>query len=214
MGKSIVLFLPHVLEENFFLFFILWLLFLPSLFIIMLLCINSLNASCSATWSLTLYIFLIPLFLTYPDHLLLHSLDSLLSSAFHHTLLHLLQLLLFIFHGQVHFHILLTPEAWVHTWLCMPFTPGSLGLFGRTPCLMVYWAAISPESSPSVVTEACTWNSLRLWLTEGPRERLEGSYICSDCIYPAASSNATFFILVCWAWHYRQRVLINVPNIS
>lgn len=124
---------------------------------------------------------------------------------------HLLQLLLFIFYVQVHFYVFWTPEAWalhaLHTRLSSD-SPGGI------TWLMVYWVAIFPKSSPSVVTEACTWSSLRLWLTEGPRDRLEGSYICSDCIYPDVSSNAAFFILVCWTWHCIQRVFINVRNIS
>lgn len=192
--------------------------FLPSLFTIMLLWINSLKASCSASWSLTLHISLTPL-LTYTDRLLLllHDLDSLLPSAFHHTFLVPTPSAVpplhiscsgslpcpFDFRGM---SALLALHA-----LHARFSSGSPGWI---TFLMVYWVAMSPKSSPSVGTEACTENSPRLWLTEGSRDTLEGSYICSDCIYPLVCSNATFFILVCWIWHCRERAFINVPNIS
>lgn len=107
--------------------------FLPSVFAIMLLCINSTKSSCSATWSLTLYVSLISL-LIYPDHfcseetpllLLLHDLDSLLLSAFHHTFLAPTPSAppppLHISYSSS----LLTPEACMYTQLCMLFTPGS-----------------------------------------------------------------------------------------
>lgn len=164
--KRTILLLSHVLEENFFLFFIQWLFFLSAFHHTLLVptpyAAPPLHISCSGSFPCPF--------------------DTRGMSA------------------QLALHAL-------HTGFSSD-PPGGIS------CLIVYWVATSPKSSPTVVAEACTWISLRLWFTEGPRDRTEGSYICSDCIYLIIPSSAIFFIPVCWTWHCGLTASINAPNIS
>lgn len=117
------------------------------------------------------------IFVVAPLLLLLHDLDSLLPSAFHHALL-------------VHTPCAAPPlriscsgslpcpfdtrSTSEHLALNVLHTTFSSDSPGAITCLMVYWVATCPKSSPSLVTQVCTWSSLRLWLTEGPRDQAGG----------------------------------------
>lgn len=134
-GNSIIPLLPHVLEENFFLlyFFLPWLFSRP---LHLLPWFSALILSKPLTQPYGLY----PLYFPHPFtptipwsssgwHHCFSSCMSLTALCFpapSPRFLQPLQLLFFIFHVGVHLHVFPTPVSQVDTWLCIPFTPGSL----------------------------------------------------------------------------------------
>lgn len=157
-----------------------------------------------------------------PLLLLLHDLDSLLPSAFHHTLLVPAPCaappLPISCSGSLPcpFDTRSTSEHLVLNVLHTTFSSDSPGAI---TCLMVYWVAICPKSSPSLVTQVCTWSSLRLWLTEGSRDQAGGQlhllWLCLPrCSFKCNILHFSVLNLTSQTEYIADRVFINVPSIS
>lgn len=148
VGNSIILLLFHVLEENFSLcFFSSVTVFSPSSFTSMFFCISCLKVSCSDMWSLPSIFssFLHPhdsftIFLVAPMLLLLYGLDSFLPSSFL-PVLHVFYAL--CSSSSSYFMLRFTSMSSQHTWVCIPFIPGSLQTF--LTALLASWCSRWPS---------------------------------------------------------------------
>lgn len=162
------------------------------------------------------------IFVVAPLLLLLHDLDSLLPSAFHHALLVPTPCaappLRISCSGSLPcpFDTRSTSE---HLALNVLHTTFSSDSPGAITCLMVYWVATCPKSSPSLVTQVCTWSSLRLWLTEGSRDQAGGQlhllWLCLPrCSFKCNILHFSVLNLTSQTEYIADRVFINVPSIS